>query len=561
MYLGTRILSFTPTSDKSTLPDLTKLQISVITKTTCKIPGLPNDTYAIQNEAHAKLINMTIPPPSAGEEGPYSQCTIYKAENNTWSDFAEITNTTPQMACTSWVYDTTSFYPTAITEFEMVCGNEIMRSHSNMVGFGGALAGALVLGLLTDVIGRKKTLLISLVIQLGSGIGIAYSPNYISFVVFNFLCGIARMGEFMIAFVIGMELVGPTKRTYVGLVIEFFWCIGLIILAGVAYLIRDWRYLQLSLTLPVVFFFAYWWLLPESPRWLLSRGRLDEAEVIIKRIAKSNGVTMRKSIMRDITLHEGPHAKITAMFTSPVLLLRCVIIFFNWLAINIIYYGLGLNVSNLSGNVYLNFVISSLVELVAYIILIFIMDKTGRKKLYLVSMLLGGIACLATVFPVMYGTKAHTWVTVTLSMVGKFGASAAFGVIYVFSAELFPTVIRQSGIGACSIFEGIGGMVAPYIADLGILLGGHFASILPLIVFGGVTVVAGLTSLGLPETQNKKLPETIEDAIEFGRPGYDKKEESLLDPKSQSDGRSKLTYGVDDVRKTGWISHQDTSQF
>ena len=51
-------------------------------------------------------------------------------------------------------------------------------------------------------------------------------------------------------------------------------------------------------------------------------------------------------------------------------------------------------------------------------------------------------------------------------MVGRFGASAAFGVIYVFSAELFPTVIRQSGIGTSCIFGGVGGMIAPYISDL-----------------------------------------------------------------------------------------------
>ncbi|XP_041369553.1 organic cation transporter protein-like [Gigantopelta aegis] len=532
-----------------------------IPKYRCKIPGLANDTYAIQNEAHAKLINMTIPPPSAGEEGLYSHCTIYKSENNTWRDFTEITNTTPQMACTSWVYDTTWFYPTAITEFDMVCGHEIMRTHSNMVRFGGALTGSLVLGMTTDIIGRKKTLLTAIMLQICSGIGVAFAPNVITFVVFTYLSGISRIGEFMIAFVIAMELVGPSKRTFVGLVIEVFWCIGLIILSGLAYFIRDWRHLQLSVTAPAVLFFLYWWLLPESPRWLLSRGRLDEAEVIIKRIAKSNGVTMRKGLMRDITLDEGPHAKITAMFTSPVLLLRCVIIFFNWMALNAIYYGISLNVGNLSGNVYLNFVISSLVELSAYVTLIFIMDKTGRRKLYVASMVTGGIACLTTVFPLVYGTAAHTWVTVTLSMIGRFGSSAAFAIIYVFSAELFPTVIRQSGIGSGCIFGGLGGMIAPYISDMGILLGGHLASVLPMVVFGGITVFAGLTSLGLPETQNRKLPETIEDALQFGRTETVKQELRLFALKRQSDGKDRPRCEAEDGDKAGCHTEQKISLF
>ncbi|XP_067657756.1 organic cation transporter protein-like [Haliotis asinina] len=197
-------------------------------------------------------------------------------------------------------------------------------------------------------------------------------------------------------------------------------------------------------------------------------------------------------------------------------------------AINIIYYGLSLNVSNLSGDVFLNFTISSAVETAAYVMCIVLLERTGRKKLYCASMLLGGVACIATLFPVIYGDKSHTWITVTLAMVGKFGASAAFAVVYVFSAEIFPTVVRQSGIGACSVFEGVGGMVAPYISDLGVIVGGNLAEALPLIVFGVITVSAGLLSLLLPETKNKKLPETIEDAILFGR--KDKSQKYTYDP-------------------------------
>ena len=56
--------------------------------------------------------------------------------------------------------------------------------------------------------------------------------------------------------------------------------------------------------------------------------------------------------------------------------------------------------------------------------------------------------------------------TVTLAMIGKLGAAAAFAVIYVFSAELYPTIVRNAGMGASSCCARIGGMVAPYVADL-----------------------------------------------------------------------------------------------
>ncbi|KAK3593128.1 hypothetical protein CHS0354_018257 [Potamilus streckersoni] len=106
--------------------------------------------------------------------------------------------------------------------------------------------------------------------------------------------------------------------------------------------------------------------------------------------------------------------------------------------------------------------------------------------------------------------------TVTLAMIGKLGASAAFGIIYIFSAELFPTVVRNSSMGASSCCARIGGMMAPYITDLGRIVGGDFGRGLPLVVFGGASVAAGLVSLFLPETLNRNLPETIEDAIHFG---------------------------------------------
>ena len=66
----------------------------------------------------------------------------------------------------------------------------------------------------------------------------------------------------------------------------------------------------------------------------------------------------------------------------------------------------------------------------------------------------------------MYHFTGLNWITVVLANVGKFGISAAFAVIYVWSAELFPTMVRNSGMGSSSMMARVGGMVCPYIADL-----------------------------------------------------------------------------------------------
>ncbi|XP_046583280.1 organic cation transporter protein-like [Haliotis rubra] len=315
----------------------------------------------------------------------------------------------------------------------------------------------------------------------------------------------------------GLEMVGPSKRVLAGVGVQLFWSVGMFILGAVAYALRYWKTLQLVISVPSALLFGLWWLIPESSRWLLSRGRKAEAEVIIQKAAKKNGVELPASMLAELTVDEGDRGKFTQLFTSRIIRNRTLIIFFNWhrFVVNIAYYGLGLNVQNLSGDIYLNYTIASIAETASYVACILLMDKVGRKLLHCSSMLVGGLACVAVLFPVIY--EAPSWVTILLSMIGKLGVSAAFAIIYVFSAELMPTVVRNSGVGASSTCGKIGGMTSPYIADLGLLVGGDLKVALPLIVFGVLCMAAGGLSLLLPETLNTTLPENIQDAKTFGK--------------------------------------------
>ena len=212
---------------------------------------------------------------------------------------------------------------------------------------------------------------------------------------------------------------------------------------------------------------------------------------------------------------EGKGETIWQMFTSKVLVVRSLVIFFNWLVASLVYYGLSLNVGSLSGDIYLNFFLNALVELAAYIACLTFLDKAGRRPLQAGSMILAGAACIATMFPVI--AEADENITLVLSLIGKFGASAAFAIIFVYSAELFPTVMRNSGIGLSSFSARIGGVCAPYIADVGDVASGDLGIALPLIIFGGCSLLAGFLALLLPETLNRKLPDTVEDAENFTR--------------------------------------------
>lgn len=108
------------------------------------------------------------------------------------------------------------------------------------------------------------------------------------------------------------------------------------------------------------------------------------------------------------------------------------------------------------------------------------------------------------------------WLIVLFAMCGKLAITASYGTIYIFSAEQFPTVIRNVGMGTASMAARVGGILAPYINLLS-----DVWKPFPMIIFGACAFAGGLLSLFLPETLNKTLPETIEDGENFGKKGWD----------------------------------------
>ncbi|KAK3098672.1 hypothetical protein FSP39_021828 [Pinctada imbricata] len=202
---------------------------------------------------------------------------------------------------------------------------------------------------------------------------------------------------------------------------------------------------------------------------------------------------------------------------SPTMILRTGIIGFCWFVSNIGYYGLTLNSGRIGGNIYINYTVSVIMELVAYFACLFLVDRIGRRASFCASMLLGGVSCLCSIFTVTYASDDLSWTTIALSSIGKLGVSAAFAIVFIFTPELFPTTVRSSSVGLSNFIGKIGGIVSPYIADLGLLVDSDMKVALPLIVFGGLMIAAGLLAFTLPETLGRELPETIEEAVSMKR--------------------------------------------
>ncbi|XP_050394985.2 organic cation transporter protein [Patella vulgata] len=172
----------------------------------------------------------------------------------------------------------------------------------------------------------------------------------------------------------------------------------------------------------------------------------------------------------------------------------------------LVYYGLSLNTENLAGDPYLNFCISGAVEIPANILCIVFLNRVGRKVPLVLSMCVGGIACiLSGTIPINGNTDIET-LTIVLAMIGKFFISASYAIIYLLAAEVFPTVVRNIGVGVASMSARIGGIMVPTMLDLRSIW-----TPLPLVIFGSLSIGAGILALLLPETTGEPLPQLLED--------------------------------------------------
>ena len=141
------------------------------------------------------------------------------------------------------------------------------------------------------------------------------------------------------------------------------------------------------------------------------------------------------------------------------------------------YYGLSLSSAGLGTDAFSSFALSAAMEIPSYIFCIFSLDRVGRKGILCFSQLLAGSTCiLAAVLPL---PADLAFVKIILSLIGKFGTAAGFAVVFVYTAELFPTPVRNSALGFCSTAGRLAGILSPFVASLAAT-----SPVLPFLIMG-----------------------------------------------------------------------------
>lgn len=172
-----------------------------------------------------------------------------------------------------------------------------------------------------------------------------------------------------------------------------------------------------------------------------------------------------------------------------------------WFFTSVGYFGLSLNTPNLHGDAYINCFLSAVIEVPAYIIAWLLLRSLPRRYSISGTLVLGGGVVL---FINLVPTDLSV-LSVCLVMLGKFGITAAFSMLYVYNVELYPTLVRNMAVGATSTASRLGSIIAPYFVYLG-----AYDRYLPYIVMGSLTVLIGILTLFLPESYGSALPESFE---------------------------------------------------
>ncbi|KAK3885756.1 hypothetical protein Pcinc_010055 [Petrolisthes cinctipes] len=377
-------------------------------------------------------------------------------------EYVMVVNDTEQVQqCTEWHFDNTTYGTTLTEEFELVCGNGFMRPVYQSIYFFGAFFGSPASGCLAD-------------------------------------------------------------RSAAGIIVFLPWTFGLMILGGLAYLYRNWRYLVLTTSLPLLLLLPLQWFLDESPRWLIVRGHHDRALQVLQKAARWNNTSLPpehqlRKLMTDITEESmtnktgrkrGIIAWIQNIFNQLYILIRTrmmrrisLCVFLSMLVTGLAYYGLSIGGETFNYSPYVYMALSGVMEIPGATVAIPIVNTFGRRKSNVFCYTVAGLVILSLYFI----PKSIVWLSVTLAMMGKLTISAAFQILLLHSTELFPTEVRIRGSGTASMMSKTGSFIAPFITQSlrDVWLGA------PSVVLGSSALLGAVSTFLLPETKGVPLYDTV----------------------------------------------------
>jgi putative MFS transporter len=375
-------------------------------------------------------------------------------------------------------------------------------------GFAGMAIGASVGGLLADRFGRRHVFALTLLVYgLATGAS-ALVGGLAALLVLRFVVGLGLGAELPVASTYVSEFAPARMRGRLIVFLEAFWAVGWTAAALIGYLVvpasaDGWRWAFAIGAVPAVYALIVRWGLPESPRWLASRGRNAEAIVIVRDLEAAAGrVALEASTEGVSASAPAVRPRVSALW-APALRARTASLWVLWFCVNFSYYGAFIWIPTIlvaqGYDLVRSFgftLIITLAQLPGYAVAAWLIEAWGRRAT--LATFLAGSAVAA----VLFGTATGEFAVIATGMMLSFFNLGAWGALYAATPETYPTTLRATGAGWAAGVGRIASIIAPLAVPPILGLGG---APLLFVVFAAFFAVAVVAALFLREQRGRAL--------------------------------------------------------
>ena len=453
------------------------------------------------------------------------------------SGLHNISNNSSNFTC---YFDKHYYDKTIIIDFNLVCDRKYLAGLTQTGHILGATFGFCG-GIFGDKYGRRKsTLLFSLLLTLCLVLtqilldinSLSINVRYAIFSASQFLIGLLVNCVYCTAYVLLMEFTTEEYKTKIANLNSYMYVLGELIVAIVYYFSRDWNILCWFIAFYsfVLLVLAYF-ILQESPAWLISANRNVEALKVLKQMAKANGkkdflpknlnldnfqlkvvtienakshefldkIEKKTGENKDLVSFKSQCMLLKSIFSPKKNLIKTSLLFYVWISLMLLYYGISLGVTNVDlVDPYLMYFLSAFAELLGYVSC-YLNDFTGRKNTLTGYFVITGVVYCVIAYLSLDDTGhfcSKAVVLLVLSLCGKCAISGAYNLIYIYTSELYPASERNTVLLFLVCFGGTSSMVSPQINMLKSL----FWNPLPYVVYSICSFITCVCIWFLPDT-------------------------------------------------------------